>query len=270
MKIFLRKSKFTEKDKKKFENYLERNNLSKATRESYLRAIAYFFNNGYYLNIKEFERFKNDQINKGIKPASYNLRTRALNKYLEFKKVKYRIEPLKVQNQNFVEKELTEKDLDKMIQGLLKDRNYRWYSIFKLLAGTGCRISEFAQFTIDDVRRGYKDILGKGDKVRRVWIPTKIQKEVLKVYNIEGLFIKGDFTNVRRSMKEIAKRYGVDPGLVHPHEFRHFFAKRYYDKTHDIQKLKELLGHASINTTTRYLKTTSEKIEKEISSIVDW
>ena len=270
MKIFLKKSKFTEKDKKKFENYLESKNLSKSTKEGYLAAISLFFNEGYSLNIKEFERFKIDQISKGIKPASYNLRTRALNKYLEFKKIKYKIEPLKVQNQNFIEKELSEKDFNKITRGLLRDKNYKWYTIFKLLAGTGCRISEFTQFTMDDIKRGYKDIIGKGDKIRRIWIPSRIQKDVLRVYDKEGPIITEDLINVRHTMKKIAKKYGVDESFVHPHEFRHFFAKRYYDKTHDIQKLKELLGHVSIATTSRYLKTTSEKIEKEISSIVDW
>jgi site-specific recombinase XerD len=39
-----------------------------------------------------------------------------------------------------------------------------------------------------------------------------------------------------------------------PHDFRHLYAMTQYEKDHDIYRLKELLGHASIAVTENYLK----------------
>lgn len=49
---------------------------------------------------------------------------------------------------------------------------------------------------------------------------------------------------------------------------RHTFATRFYNATNDIKTLSELLGHASIQTTYRYIFTSDEQKRKGINSLV--
>ena len=271
LKIFYKFVRFTPRDKIRFIEFCQLQGLSKQTIESYVAIVKLFFKEGYRINPNSLNKFRENQLQK-VKPASYNIRVWGINKYFEYKKIKYKIKPIPEPSRNFIETEMTPDDYDHMLTGLKKDGNYQWYTIFRLLGGTGCRISEFRQISLEDVKKGYKDIIGKGFKVRRIWIPDNVRKDVLKVYDKPGLIIDKNVDNriIRTAMKRIAIKYNINQDKIHPHEFRHFFAKQYYEKTQDIYKLKELLGHSSINTTTRYLKTTSRVLENEISDIVTW
>ena len=47
-------------------------------------------------------------------------------------------------------------------------------------------------------------------------------------------------------------------GKAHPHALRHFFAKSFYDKTHDLVMLSNILGHSDISTTKTMLPVRSK------------
>lgn len=49
-----------------------------------------------------------------------------------------------------------------------------WY-----LAATGARVSELIQLKIEHVKDGHFDIYTKGGKIRRLYIPQKLQKATL-------------------------------------------------------------------------------------------
>lgn len=49
---------------------------------------------------------------------------------------------------------------------------------------------------------------------------------------------------------------------------RHTFATRFYNATNDIKTLSELLGHASIQTTYRYIFTSDEQKRQGVNSLV--
>lgn len=49
---------------------------------------------------------------------------------------------------------------------------------------------------------------------------------------------------------------------------RHSFATNFYNNTNDIKTLSELLGHASIQTTYRYIFTSDEQKRQEVNSLV--
>lgn len=71
-------------------------------------------------------------------------------------------------------------------------------------------------------------------------------------------------------LREFAVRYGINPSVVHPHAFRHLFAKNFLDHTNDIAFLADLLGHESIETTRNYLRRTSAEQRNELDRIVTW
>lgn len=53
----------------------------------------------------------------------------------------------------------------------------------------------------------------------------------------------------------MSKRAGVVGPQIHPQAFRHCFAVTYIRRGGDIYRLSRLLGHASITTTQRYLRS---------------
>jgi len=60
--------------------------------------------------------------------------------------------------------------------------------------------------------------------------------------------------HVRRLCGKLAKRAGL-ARRVHPHAFRHTFAVEFYSETKDPYLLMLALGHTSLSTTTKYLRT---------------
>ena len=71
-------------------------------------------------------------------------------------------------------------------------------------------------------------------------------------------------------LKRMAEKYGIDPALVHPHAFRHLFARNFIDKVGDVSLLADLLGHSSIETTRIYLRRTGEEQKAIVERAVDW
>ena len=271
VKTFARRraGRFEGRTRARWEEQMAGVNLSRSTIEAYTGVVGLYLRMGYRFTLNEFARWRDDELRR-VKPATYNIRVHALNRYMAFVGLKYRLKPVSIHDQCFVEHELTREDFDRLCNGLLADGEYRWFSIFKLLATTGARISEFRQFTLEDVRRGYKDVLGKGSKFRRIWIPDGARREVLERFHEEGPFIVDEARQVRMKMHRFADRYGIAREPMHPHEFRHFFAREFYARTKDINRLKALMGHADMKTTVRYLRRTSESVSSGISDVVDW
>ncbi len=116
--------------------------------------------------------------------------------------------------------------------------------------------------------------------MRRLYFPEKLRKEALIWLEKEGrscgfLFLntKGERLTPRGisiRLKEFARKYGIDPDQVHPHAFRHLFAKNFLKKNNDIALLADLLGHSSIETTRIYLQQSSREQGKMVEEIVDW
>ena len=62
------------------------------------------------------------------------------------------------------------------------------------------------------------------------------------------------YDRIRAVLGHLAYLVGVEPELVHTHAFRHAAALRLYEITgHDIEAVRQLLGHGSITTTQQYI-----------------
>lgn len=75
---------------------------------------------------------------------------------------------------------------------------------------------------------------------------------------------------ITKGLEREARRVGLDPHLVHPHAFRHLFAKKFLEKNGDVAMLADLLGHESLDTTKIYLRKTSHEQQLIIDRIVEW
>ncbi len=142
--------------------------------------------------------------------------------------------------------------------------------LLELLYATGIRISEALSLNVLDVslEERYLRVVGKGNKERVVPFHGRMAR-LLNEYLSEShpILSKGKpmlFPNARGGRLsrvgawKIVKFYAAKVGLshkVHPHVFRHTFATHMLIGGCDIRTLQELLGHTSVTTTERYLKT---------------
>ena len=263
-----------------FKTYLSDQNLSKNTITSYLYAIRQFEAKYDKLSKQNLRDYKVYLI-EHYKPQTVNLRIRAINCYLEnIKKEQWKLPSVKVQQKPFLENVISEADYLYFKNCLKQDHEMYWYFVVRFLAATGARVSELVQIKCEHVRIGYLDLYSKGGKLRRIYIPSALQKETLKWMEEGGkesgfLFLNkyGELITARGiavQLKHFGSKYGLDPSVVYPHSFRHRFAKSFLERYNDIAMLADLMGHASIETTRIYLRKTSTEQQNIINQIIDW
>lgn len=260
---------FEQSARTKFYSWLLKSGKSKSTAESYVGALRLYFERGYSWTYESACKWKEDEICR-VKPTSVNLRIHAINAFARYTKVRWKLKPVKLQNQHFVEVQLTVAQYEKLLTALKEDGELRWWAAIKVLACTGVRISEFLQIKREDLKTGYVDVCGKGTKVRRVWFSSKLRNEVLSTFKEDGFLLPYSAGVIRKRLHAFARKYHLPKEPLHPHEFRAFFARNVYDKCKDLKFLQDLLGHADVKTTMRYLRKTSKGISRRLSKIVTW
>ena len=153
----------------------------------------------------------------------------------------------------------------------------RDYAILALLVGCALRRQELAELDVEKIqmREGrwvIVDLRGKGGRVRTVAIPIWVKHAIdawIIAGNVEdgrllrpvlkGGKVKGEtltdwsiWSVVERSAKEIGiERFGA-------HDLRRTCAKLCRKNGGDLEQIKFLLGHSSIQTTERYLGSEQE------------
>lgn len=169
------------------------------------------------------------------------------------------VNPIKYED--VVRKPFSEIEIDKLRMAC-KSKKER--AIVELLLSSGIRVSELTDLRIADINRNDRSVhvrCGKGGK-GRVTYTTNVALRHLEEYwlarNDTGdmAFYNGHHEplnpgGVRYILKQLGKRAKV--GNVHPHRFRRTFATKMASRGMDIQGIKALLGHSSINTTMGYV-----------------
>ncbi len=265
-------------DCKKFENHLKRTNLAANTISAYQFSVRLYFKHHKELTQKGLQAFKAGLMERH-KPATVNLRIRAINCYLEFaKKEKWKLTLIKVQQKSFLENVISEADYQYFKRCLKRDSLVLWYFVVRFLAATGARVSELIQIKVEHIKTGHLDLYSKGGKLRRIYIPKSLQREAL-VWLAEketGFIFVNRFgermtpRGISGQLKKLAVRYHLNPAVVYPHSFRHRFAKSFLERCNDIAFLADLMGHESIETTRIYLRKTSTEQRTIVDNIIDW
>jgi integrase len=267
--------------KKEFKQYLINQNLSLNTINSYLFTINQLHQKYdiSYLTKKKLLDYKMFLI-ENYRPQTVNLRIRGVNCYLEsIKKENLRLTTIKVQTKNYLENVISEADYEYLKKKLKKCDKF-WYFVIRFMAATGARVSELVQIKAEHIKIGYLDLYSKGGKLRRIYIPIKLQVEVQKWLEEKNITTGFIFLNrygekitprgIAGQLKVIADKYGIDRKVVYPHSFRHRFAKNFLNRFNDISLLADLMGHESIETTRIYLRRTSTEQQKIVNDIIDW
>lgn len=128
----------------------------------------------------------------------------------------------------------------------------------------GLRRAEIAAFSSLDVVGEWLYIVGKGRKVRR--LPQHARTtELLDFtgYAFPALRGKGDHVHPDTISNRLA---GVLEGYT-AHSLRHRFATRCYAHGHDVRAVQMLLGHASLETTQRYVQSSDDALTAAVQSV---
>jgi integrase len=158
-----------------------------------------------------------------------------------------------------------------------KIKGERDYAILALLLGCALRRQELASLDVDDIqlREGrwvVADLRGKGGRVRTVAIPLWV-KQAIDAWMAAAKIEKGRLLRpLSKSGKVIGDELGDwaiwsvveqsanEIGIEHfgAHDLRRTCAKLCRKNGGDLEQIKFLLGHSSIQTTERYLGSEQE------------
>lgn len=263
-----------------FRKFLTERNMSDRTITAYSYAVKQFYGRYSQLTDKNLQLYKVFLI-EHYKPQTVNLRLRAMNcfvRYLESSLCP--VSMVHVQQKGFLEQIISQADYEFLKQRLWEDGEYNYYFLIRLMAATGVRISELVLFEVGDVKKGYRDIYSKGNKLRRVYIPAALKKAFEEWPGFsersKGILFLNRFgtplsaSGIRFQLKVFAVRYGINPDVMYPHSFRHRFAKNFIEVCPDIALLSDLLGHNSIETTQIYLRRSSQEQYRIVNQVVNW
>ena len=157
--------------------------------------------------------------------------------------------------------------------------NYRTKAMLELMYGSGLRVSELVNITLNDIDLYNNTILihGKGSKERIVPIGD-YSREYLEMYlsirgsllkrkngNSKKLFLNNHGRPITRNgfnflLNNLLNEKGIKKHIT-PHTLRHSFATHMLDNGADLRTIQELLGHTDITTTRIYTHVSTNKIK---------
>lgn len=150
---------------------------------------------------------------------------------------------------------------------------HRDRALFTLLYGCGLRIDEALRLSRADLPAGdMLTVTGKGSRQRVVPVLPEVRRALddylaacpYAVPPDGPLFLGArgarlDPRVARRAMDETRRRLGL-PDTATPHALRHSFATHLLAGGGDLRAIQDLLGHASLSTTQRYLAVEADNL----------
>ncbi|MCO4845955.1 MAG: tyrosine-type recombinase/integrase [Sulfurovum sp.] len=154
------------------------------------------------------------------------------------------------------------------IEEVLNQANLEEKLLISMLYGLGLRISELSMLKLEDIKEGWVQIHGKGNKVRELPLLDALQKLITLYVRRRSpkkyLFEKGNAPMNSAQLRYILTKLFKAQGLkVTPHQLRHSFATHLLNNGARISDVSELLGHETMATTQVYTKLGSVKKMQE-------
>ena len=181
---------------------------------------------------------------------------------------------------------LTAKDFKKILKTAKQGNIYseprfvdRNVSIILIFLTTGVRCSALTEINVSDIdfKNHILNVVDKGNKTHTYILNDELlehlnkwlifREQILKGKANDALFINrsGDRISSKGISDVVTSTCGEAIGKrLSPHKLRSGFCSILYDKTHDIEFVRRVVGHSNIRTTQRYIKTDSKEKEKAI------
>ena len=257
-----------------FKKWLNKKGMSQNCIDTYSTHIKLFFQEYEKMNIENLSKYEK-AINDKFSPKTINLKACAMSKYFKYTGFAgYEFKRAKEQKRTFCDNVINLEQYNKLLEWA-KENNRKVWLIVKTIGNTGVRVSELIELKTKDLDKGYADIVGKGNKQRRIYFPSSFIADIKAFcgneYIIENKYGEKMTTRgVASVINKAAKKAEIPKEVMHPHSFRHFFAKQFLNEKNDITLLGDLLGHSDISTTAIYTRLTAEEQKSEINKLVNW
>ncbi len=176
---------------------------------------------------------------------------------------------------------LTSEDVTKLLKVIPKKEyaGYRDSCIIILMYGTGLRISEVVDLSMDNVNfnSGQVKVIGKGKKERSVFMSASVFKALYKYKSQQRpqvtskyFFVHEDGRPLTRfyfehRMQVYVKKAGMAKTCT-PHTLRYSFSIQFLRNGGDTFTLQEILGHSTVEMTRRYSKIANSDVEAKMKA----
>ena len=189
-----------------------------------------------------------------------------------------RVKQLKVQRKSSLSDVLTPDEYKRLLRKAKAKGQLDTYYVMKVLANTGIRVGELKYFTVENLKSNYLQIDNKG-KIRTVPIRQDLARELRKYCRDnkikEGTIFPGKtkgkqmaVSTIWRRLQRLASELKIKKSKIHPHSFRHLFAKQFLkENTNGLAELADILGHESLETTRIYLVSTDAEKKKKLEGL---
>lgn len=257
-----------------FSLWLKRKGMSENCINNYLQTVDLFFREYKVMNEETLAIYEAD-LKERWKPKTVNLRIAGMTKYFKYLDYNdFEFVRAKEQKNTFCDNAINEEQYETLMNWA-KENNKKVWLICKVIANTGVRVFELINLKTAEIEKGYADIVGKGSKTRRIYFTKTLLDEIKgfcgSEYVIENRHGQQMSTRgVAQLLITAGEKSGVPKEVMHPHSFRHFFAKQFLKNKQDVTLLGDLLGHSNISTTAIYTRMTSQEQQDEIEKIVGW
>ncbi len=159
-------------------------------------------------------------------------------------------------------------------------KNVRDQALIETMAGCGLRVSEACSLTLDNVywttETPYLRFRGKRGRERIVPMNLHVQDALRTWLDKRAGASDYVFCNLRtggrlsrKTVWDALNRYADRAGIrhVHPHMLRHSFGTSLADREVPLERIKELMGHASVQTSQIYITVSAEQKRRAVERI---
>ncbi len=260
----------------RFEQDLQLRGLTKLTQEAYLRAAAKFID----FHVGAVSRARSRDVSNFLHHLMFEKHFTAstVNQYVAALRLLFSVTLDKRWALEKIVFAKTPRKLPDVLSGsemlkvLMAFDSLKHRTVALVCYGAGLRISEALHLKVEDIDSSRSVILvrqGKGQKDRQVPLSPRLL-EALRVYFkharptgvylFEGRGRDRAMTKAAfgKALRPTVKRAGVKKHVT-AHVFRHCYATHMIEAGADLRSVQVLMGHASIQSTARYVHLTTAR-----------
>ncbi|PTA66395.1 tyrosine-type recombinase/integrase [Deinococcus arcticus] len=152
------------------------------------------------------------------------------------------------------------------IDEVLSHCDARLAALLLLCAHAGLRVSEALAAKVSDIQGTQLTVRGKGGKVRRIPLGKRVRMAVagLSPAQIDGRLFDWSYHQAKYRMSLAFRAAGHGQTWRGFHAARKHSGTRLYRATKDFTRVGVFLGHASVDTTRRYVAMEENDVQHEV------
>ncbi len=264
--------------------YLHTRNYSPHTIENYGRDLRLFFAPLHKalraVSWRDIEHFIQQQHQAQLAATTINRRLHALKHffdYLVMERQTLATNPVKPSHLLRQGRPLPKKLSQDQVRTLFTQiTNPLDHALYLLILRCGLRVSEVARLRRSDLdweQQSLRIDQGKGRKDRVVYVSADALAALRTCLAIRPAAVPGEvlFWNQKRPQRALSskgmqkkmERYAKAAGIkASCHSLRHTFASNLLEEGAEVISIKELLGHASMESSERYAKLSNQRVKQ--------